>query len=945
MVRIMNERDLVRAACEGDPDAFGRLVERYRDAVYGLAYHYLGSFEDARDVVQESFVKAYLRLSQLQEWGKFGPWVRQIAVNECKSWRRKKGASSGTAGGQPHEQNAAGADGDPERIAARMVVRKALACLTDETRLAVTLFYIDGYSHREIAGFLDVSPGAVKTRLRDARRRLRKELIDMVEETLKGEGLPEGFSQQVVRQAIDRAREAREGWAREEFLESCQAALQELGKAAPDSAFELRGEVLDLLGEAQTSWLGEPERGVARYEEALEVARSAGDPSSQAAALRGLYLAHLRHGDFAKAGERACEAAELLSGPSHRQDRALAQAAQDVAGLLEGRWQPAQPGGYTLGVFALERAQEGWSWLKPEGVRNVSWGCPDFAATFAHLWRLGPLLTRDPEVGQRVSSDLEVEWAYCGWRPDKNEPLRVACQVESVAERIVTPAGSFDHCLRLASTVEPVETEFATSDMQRTFAGTVRAWFAPGVGLVKLTHLDQNDTVRAIYLHEYHVPEGEGYWPTVDGATWRYRWLRSWNEALFEELVTCRGEHEDTVWFTSACLTVPADHDQLRQYWQEAVTCEREGCDAEGHADALAQLVYAPSDGDREEARAHAAELLALQRERGDEWGAFEAAARLEDLQRDADPAPEEVHQRALRKLELASELGHRFREAQSLSSLGFICRHLGNREEAEARFVEAADVYEALGDVDRCAVNRSHAELMRQLATYAGQADRPSFRSGNYRLRCTDGDLSASGGSSIVQPGSPWPPREGGSPMQSLSSTAFGLALRALSLSPGERTHESWNWGTPGGCESMRTSASLQGNDETITVRDNAFNGCKLVEVTVSPSSESDTVEPEREAFRDYCAGRIRVWFAPGVGCVRLVHQHRNGLTTNIELVEHRVAEPSSEYLPLAIGNHWVYCWNDDATGVHFRDTVFVAAHRGERWSLGFVTAARAVD
>jgi len=939
----MDERNLVRAAAEGDAEAFGRLVERYRDAVYGLAYHCLGSFEDARDVVQESFVKAYLKLSQLQQREKFGPWVRQIAMNECRSWQRRR-AGHPNPSGAPEDRGVVPADADPERVAARVVVRKALRCLTEETRLAVTLFYIDGYSHQEIADFLDVSSGAVKTRLRDARRRLRKELIDMVEETLKGEELSEEFSQQVVRQAIDRAKEAKEGWAREEFVQSCNVALEELGKAGPESATELRSEVLNLLGEAESSWLGEPEQGMARYEEALGVARSASDLSAEAAALKGLYLAHLRHGELKRAHQRAGEAAELLAQPSDWQERALAQAAVDVTKLLEGRWQPGQPGGYALGAFALERAEEGWSWLKPEGVRNVSWGCPDFVTTFAHLWRLGPLLTSDPEVGQSVSCDLDAEWAYCGWPPNKDEPLRVVCEVESLTDRMVTPAGSFDRCLRLAFTAIPVEAEFATSHMQRTFAGTVRAWLAPGVGLVKLTQLDQNDTLRAVYLHEYHVPEGEGYWPTADRATWRYQWLRSWNRALFEELVTCRGGHEGVVQLSSACCTTPADDGRLRHYWQAAAVCEREGCDKQGYAEALAQVVLANWQHDRDEARARAEELLALQEDREDRWGAFWAERMLEDLKHDAEPASEELHERALGKLDLARELGHPLREAQSLSALGFICRDLGNYEQAEAYFTRAGDVHEALGDTHQCAVDRSHAEYVRQLAMYAGQEDRPSFCSGNCRVTCTDGHLSSEGSGS-GQLDSPWPPREGGSPIRHFVGTGFGLALRALSRPPGERTHEWWNWGTPGGCESMQTSTTLEGSDEAIAVRDSAFDGCKLVEVTVSPSSETDTVEPERQTVRGYFAGTIRVWFAPGVGCVRLAYQHRNGLTTNVQLVEHHVVEPSSEYLPLAIGNRWVYCWDDDATRVHFRDTVFVAAHRGEKWSLGFVTAAKAPD
>ena len=155
-----------------------------------------------------------------------------------------------------------------------------------------------------------------------------------------------------------------------------------------------------MLGDAEASWLGEPEKGVASYEQALELAERAGDKPAQAEALQGLYLAHLRHGDFGKARERAAQAARLLVGSDDWQGRGIARAAEDVAELVDGQWQPGQPGGYALGVFPLQRVEGGWSWTKPEGVRNVSWGCPDFATTFAHLWRLGTLLTSDPQVGE-----------------------------------------------------------------------------------------------------------------------------------------------------------------------------------------------------------------------------------------------------------------------------------------------------------------------------------------------------------------------------------------------------------------------------------------------------------------------------------------------------------------------------------------------------------------
>jgi hypothetical protein len=64
-------------------EAYSQLLQRYGNAVYALAYSHLHNFEDARDVAQEAFVAAYVRLGQLREPAKFGAWLRQITVNQC----------------------------------------------------------------------------------------------------------------------------------------------------------------------------------------------------------------------------------------------------------------------------------------------------------------------------------------------------------------------------------------------------------------------------------------------------------------------------------------------------------------------------------------------------------------------------------------------------------------------------------------------------------------------------------------------------------------------------------------------------------------------------------------------------------------------------------------------------------------------------------------------
>lgn len=85
-----NDRDLVEASLGGDVRAFAGLVERYRYAVFGLCLNYTRDFDAAEDAAQEAFIKAFLKLRNLEAGDRFAPWLRQIAVNECRMGYRRR---------------------------------------------------------------------------------------------------------------------------------------------------------------------------------------------------------------------------------------------------------------------------------------------------------------------------------------------------------------------------------------------------------------------------------------------------------------------------------------------------------------------------------------------------------------------------------------------------------------------------------------------------------------------------------------------------------------------------------------------------------------------------------------------------------------------------------------------------------------------------------------
>jgi RNA polymerase sigma-70 factor (ECF subfamily) len=179
MVEGLSDGELVAAALEGSQEAFGELVARYRDAVFGAAFHRLGRFEEARDAAQETFVKAYLHLGDLRKRESFANWLYHIADGTALDFARRprrevalesvaEGALTDNTNGEHTEQS--------DLV---LQVRDALSKLGESTRLAVILHYINGYSHAEVANFLGTTTGAVKTRICRAKSKLREEIEPM----------------------------------------------------------------------------------------------------------------------------------------------------------------------------------------------------------------------------------------------------------------------------------------------------------------------------------------------------------------------------------------------------------------------------------------------------------------------------------------------------------------------------------------------------------------------------------------------------------------------------------------------------------------------------------------------------------------------------------------------------------------------------------------------
>lgn len=188
----LNDRRLIDECLDGHPEAFGALVRRYEDRLYGTVAHLIGSREDARDIVQETFVKAYQALGTFAGNASFYTWVYRIAVNHAISQkRRQRTVLSIDARRDLHGDDPAD---DPERTQPsrpleqaerQRQVQDALARLPTDYRTVLVLKDIEDHSYATIAEIVGCPIGTVRSRLHRARVELRDMLRHLVEEDLR----------------------------------------------------------------------------------------------------------------------------------------------------------------------------------------------------------------------------------------------------------------------------------------------------------------------------------------------------------------------------------------------------------------------------------------------------------------------------------------------------------------------------------------------------------------------------------------------------------------------------------------------------------------------------------------------------------------------------------------------------------------------------------------
>ncbi|HRI86957.1 MAG TPA: sigma-70 family RNA polymerase sigma factor [Candidatus Hydrogenedentes bacterium] len=174
---------LVNAARTGDFAAFEELVRRYRNDVYGLAYHFLRNREEAWDVSQEVFIKAHRSLARFRGDSSFKTWLMRITANQCKDFLKKRRLDAVPFDEAIESHDAAsgilGPDTKVEANELGEAITKALEALPVKHRTAFVLREFEGLSYEEMATVMDCNLGTVMSRLHHARKKLQTSLARM----------------------------------------------------------------------------------------------------------------------------------------------------------------------------------------------------------------------------------------------------------------------------------------------------------------------------------------------------------------------------------------------------------------------------------------------------------------------------------------------------------------------------------------------------------------------------------------------------------------------------------------------------------------------------------------------------------------------------------------------------------------------------------------------
>ena len=177
------DEELVARYVEGDTERCNALMQRWERPIYRLAYRLIGREDDARDVCQETFLRAFRGLKKFRSEAKFSSWLYRIAINLCRDWVRRERRTPVVALPEdidildlaPADDTSESIQDLVERRELGGVVAKAMKALSKEQRTAVVLKEYHGFTFQEISNLLDCPVSTIKTRVYHGLSQLREE--------------------------------------------------------------------------------------------------------------------------------------------------------------------------------------------------------------------------------------------------------------------------------------------------------------------------------------------------------------------------------------------------------------------------------------------------------------------------------------------------------------------------------------------------------------------------------------------------------------------------------------------------------------------------------------------------------------------------------------------------------------------------------------------------
>lgn len=513
-----DELQLIQRSIMGDREAFAELVRLYSDAVYGLCFNRTRSFEDARDLAQETFIRAYTRIHELRDPSRFAAWIRRIAENLCSRWMQSRREILPIQWGTSQASQ-------PGQSPSTELVREALENIPENERLVVILHYINGYTYSDIARFLGVTQHAVRGRLHRGRKKLRLEVLKVMKEALDKNRPDEKLIIEAVNRALREAHDAYNILENKDLSRSkvgqARELIEKVNTTSPDDPIALGQAFLELS--TREFILEEHELSQHHLQLAMSLFEQAGHEDGIQSCYARMAYEKMYKGNLPEAHELFLKIEEhwkarRLKDPNITNFQYLAIARGLEALGLQIPWN----------LTAYFRAGESTFEIEDNLVLyrgGMQFGacllqCPERSITtpypkegFTSLPLV--LIKREPEAGDTL------RFINIGGYSEESV-------VDTKSESVTTPAGIFTNCAVISNKV------FSTGDWTGEVTATRRLWFAPGVGMVRLTLQATGKPEDHLELVEYHIEKhSDSYMPIAVGNWWKSKWVEGEKEFGF----------------------------------------------------------------------------------------------------------------------------------------------------------------------------------------------------------------------------------------------------------------------------------------------------------------------------------------------------------------------------------------------------------------------------